>query len=911
MLFLEKIKQKIFNEKVKTNKQIETETSLKTIVEIPLKNNTNLIELIAHEKEKTVVFKAFKKLITNIQFLCVNNVSDKKVMLVTSPENNTGKSYVVANMAIGFAEIGKKVLIIDADMFAGRQDKIFNIPNNLGLSNYLSGLDSNGVEINEFLSKFINETAIKNINLITAGTVPPNPAELLASSKLPELIKDAKVFFDVILIDSSEVLNKTEALILTRNVNSTIIVVEKGKTAIEDLENAKKDIQNVGGKILGVVLNKVKLPKEKKSKAQRKEDFIKFKLKIKEKINFAIEKIKIRINKINQKLLEEAKEQKAIETNKIVGNEKIDEISSDLNNIKSASNLKNEIIENDTNKKISFSEILKNIKLPEKKEDNNNLEDKIESKITESKIAENKFEDNINEYIKKENKDNAELELEEKIDDTIIEEQIEEESNIIMQQLQMADIEQQNQEGNLAEEKENSENNVSIVLKIKKSVLEKFELIKSKFIENKPIKEQKDNENKAKATIHKYVEITKEKASALYSNCKEFCIKKYNYFKDINKKSEKENNINKEKIESKENLDNLEKVENKETEITSEKKEILDDSIKNEKMLLIIVDAENGYCRIFSKEYFGEKLVRGLDKNAGYVKAHYSMKNLRRKEQYFIERYQITEAQAKRIDPLIYDILKDYDEYQWLERKIPSDKAENYVLALSKEFEKEAEEAEKQYNVRCQRLRKSELEKSELDIEYKLDNLWKTTKLNVFDKVQLNRLAKFYEIEATMKNDSEIIKSKKTKKFYTDIITGAEERLEKANKEDREKEESEKQVIEEDKKIKQEELKFEQQQFELEKRAAQERIRLEQENIRAEKKAEQDRIKEEKRKEREIERIEKKEESLRRRKEKQKQKEEAKFQKEREKVKQREEAKIEEELLVDNLYPKTKHNKNL
>ena len=285
MLFLEK---KVFNEKIKSSSDIETEISLKTIAEIPLKENKNMTtKLISSESEEMLIKKAFKNLRTNIQFLCVNNIADKKVILVTSAREEEGKSFVAANLAVSFAEIGKKVLIIDGDMIKGKQDKIFNIPNNLGLSNYLSSLDSNGAEINEFLSKFINETAVKNVNLITAGTVPPNPSEILALPKLQELLKDAKVFFDIIIIDAGGVLDKTEALILTRSVNSTILVASSKETEIDDLNDAKKDIQNVGGKIIGVVLNKVKIKKAKKTKAQRKEEFNKFKLKVKEKFCMA------------------------------------------------------------------------------------------------------------------------------------------------------------------------------------------------------------------------------------------------------------------------------------------------------------------------------------------------------------------------------------------------------------------------------------------------------------------------------------------------------------------------------------------------------------------------------------------------------------------------------------------------
>ena len=852
MLFLEKLKQILFNEKIKSSKQIETEISLKTITEIPLRKNENSIELINFESEKTGSYKAFKKLITNIQFLCVNKIIDKKVMLVTSPEKEVGKSYVVANIATSFAEIGKKVLIIDADLENGRQDKIFNVPNNLGLSNYLSNIDSNGVEINEFLSKYINETAVKNVNLITSGIVPPNPAELLALPKFQELLKDAKVFFDIIIIDSAEVLERTEALLLAKEVNSTLIVVSQIKSSLESLSKAKKDIQNVGGNILGVILNEVKIKREKKTKKQRQEEFSKFKLKVKYKINETIEKIKKKLQDTNQKLLEEPKKEET-EIKQEVSNiveEKVENNKEEKNEILKQ---EKEDIVKEKNIKKYFVEILRNIRKSDKQEDKNK-----ESKEEKSKKEITDIDNN---------------------------------------QLSMFQEEKEKEEVKVEKDENQAEENTILfkekVINLKNNVIEKLKTLKTNFSEK--------------------TKSIKEKTIVTYNKSKDFCINKFNNFK--NKKLEKKESEEKETVIVEEKNDEKTDSTSEDQKNFEEPKVVVenlkDDSLINDKMVLVVVDAENGYCRVFSKDYFTEKLVRGFDKKARYIKAHYSKKNLKRKQEYFIDRYQITEAQSKTIDALIYDTLKDYDEYLWVERKMPSDKAENYALCISKEYEKESNETDKEFYIRCQRKRKFELEESNLEIVYKLDKIWKTNKINIFDKIQLNRFAKIYEIENSMKNDSEIQKNQKAKEFYDDIISGAERRLEKANKEDKKREETEKQVIEEDRKIKQEQLKLEQHQFEMEKRAAQERIKLEQENVKAEKRAEAERLKEEKRKEREIEKIEKKEENIRRKKEKQKQKEDAKFQKELEKVKQREEAKLEEELLVDNLYPKTKHNKNL
>lgn len=844
MLFLEKIEKILSNGKIKLGSDVEIETSLKTIAEIPLKENGNT-KLISSENQELLITKAFKNLRTNIQFLCVNNQADKKVMLVTSARADEGKSFVTANLAVSFAEIGKKVLIIDGDMTNGKQDKIFNIPNNLGLSNYLSNLDFNGVEINEFLSKFINETAVKNVNLITSGTIPPNPAELLASPRLQELIKDAKVFFDIIIIDAGEILEKTEALILARSVNSVILVASSKETKIEDLENAKKDIQNIGGKIIGAVLNKVKMKKIRKTKAERKNEFNKFKLRIKEKINITIETIKRKIQDANRKLLEEAKIEEIVETK----TELIEEVPVQTNKVEEVIEIKEEKIEDDTNKiEIDL----------DKKENNIKILDKIKKYIPIEK--------------KKDNKEVEENKTEE---------------NIEGNQLSMFQ--------EIPQETTNNEDAKKTVIEksreIKEKVLEKFKTAKTVFLE----KTAKIKENTQKN----------------YNKIKEKIIDKYNEIKNKNTEPVITNEVIEENQEI--NTTIVEDVElnqeaNEQLEIEKKPEEKI---VENEKMVLIVVDAEKGYCRVFSKEYFTEKSIRGIDKSDNTFRAQYSSKELNLKKEYFIDKYQLTIAQAQRIDPLIYNTLSDYDRYLWEARAIFSNKAENYALAIAKDFEMQSDELEKEHLLRSQRLRKAELNNADLEVLYKLDNLWKTRKINIFDKFNLNKFAKIYEIENAMKNDAEITRFENSKRFYTEIIEGAEKRLENANEAERQKEETERLAIEEDRKIKQEELKLEQQQFEIEKREAQERIKIEQENVKAEKRAEQERLKEEKRKEKETEKAERKEEYLKRKLEKQKKKEEAKIQKELEKAKQREEAKIEEELLEDNLYPKTKHNKNL
>ena len=136
------------------------------------KKKLNIKNIRAHKSE------IFKVLMTNIQFVNANHLQSKSI-LITSSNAMEGKTYVATNLAIEFAKAGKKVILIDADMRKGRIAKIFNLPNDLGFSNYLSHLDSNGNVIHEIITRFINDTEIKNLSVITSGNIPPNPVELL------------------------------------------------------------------------------------------------------------------------------------------------------------------------------------------------------------------------------------------------------------------------------------------------------------------------------------------------------------------------------------------------------------------------------------------------------------------------------------------------------------------------------------------------------------------------------------------------------------------------------------------------------------------------------------------------------------------------------------------------------------
>lgn len=209
-------------------------------------------ELIAHEDPKSHVSELFRTLRTNVQFM--NSNKKLKTLLVTSTIPGEGKTWISSNLAITFAQADKKVVLIDADMRKCCLHNIFKVASCPGLSNYLSGYNENSSG-EENLNEYLRETEVPNLYVIPAGNVPPNPSELLASSKMSTLIGKLKELCDLIIIDGTPSKLVTDAIILSRLVDSTIIVSGHNKAKKEDLSKVVRDIKNVGGNIAGVVYN--------------------------------------------------------------------------------------------------------------------------------------------------------------------------------------------------------------------------------------------------------------------------------------------------------------------------------------------------------------------------------------------------------------------------------------------------------------------------------------------------------------------------------------------------------------------------------------------------------------------------------------------------------------------------------
>lgn len=219
-----------------------------TVLKGDIKSKRLGSELIVEQSPKAIVSENVKSLRTNLQFTVIDK--DLETILVTSTNAGEGKSFISANLATSFAQAGKKVLLVDCDLRKGRLHRLFGIPNTGGLSNLLTGdLRS--------LGKFVHATKVKNLDLITCGTYPPNPSELLASQKNKRLIKILVDHYDIVIFDGAPIGGLTDSVILSSLMDETLLVVKDGNTAKGDLASAKDALNKVGARVAGIVFNMV------------------------------------------------------------------------------------------------------------------------------------------------------------------------------------------------------------------------------------------------------------------------------------------------------------------------------------------------------------------------------------------------------------------------------------------------------------------------------------------------------------------------------------------------------------------------------------------------------------------------------------------------------------------------------
>lgn len=209
-------------------------------------------KVITFTNPRSYVAEQFRTLRTNINFSSAD--SDIRSLVVTSAAPSEGKSTASANLAVVFAQEGKRVLLIDGDMRKPTTHYTFHMGNTQGLSSVLT----RQIQVGEA----IRQTEIERLDLLTCGPIPPNPAELLASKSMDGLIEQLKQSYDLIIFDAPPVLSVTDGQILSNKCEGTILVVNSGSTEKEMAVKAKDAIISSNGRLIGAILNNFILPKD-------------------------------------------------------------------------------------------------------------------------------------------------------------------------------------------------------------------------------------------------------------------------------------------------------------------------------------------------------------------------------------------------------------------------------------------------------------------------------------------------------------------------------------------------------------------------------------------------------------------------------------------------------------------------
>ena len=213
--------------------------------------STNNSSLITYYDSKSPISEAYRTLRTNIQFSSFDEPI--RVVMVASANPGEGKSTTASNLAVTYAQEGKRVLLIDGDMRKPSVYQVFSVSNRVGLSTVVSGQCR--------WQDAIQETMIDSLSVLPSGPIPPNPSELLSSQSMKNTLEELKAAYDIIIFDTPPVLAVTDSLIISSLCQGVLLVVQAGKVKSDMVRKAKANLEHVHARILGVVLNNMKSKK--------------------------------------------------------------------------------------------------------------------------------------------------------------------------------------------------------------------------------------------------------------------------------------------------------------------------------------------------------------------------------------------------------------------------------------------------------------------------------------------------------------------------------------------------------------------------------------------------------------------------------------------------------------------------
>jgi capsular exopolysaccharide synthesis family protein len=208
------------------------------------------VELISWQHRPSFMAEAFRNVLTSILFIG-DNGNSPRLLVFTSPASGDGKTTVVSNLGIALAEIGRKVLIIDADLRRPRQHRIFDVPNEAGLSTLLKSQEAKP----DAFAGLVQATTVPGLSLLPSGPATEAAANLLYSPRLTELLASAKKAYDMVLLDTPPMLQMTDARVLGRMTDAVILVARAEQTTRDALTAATQRLSEDRIQVLGTILN--------------------------------------------------------------------------------------------------------------------------------------------------------------------------------------------------------------------------------------------------------------------------------------------------------------------------------------------------------------------------------------------------------------------------------------------------------------------------------------------------------------------------------------------------------------------------------------------------------------------------------------------------------------------------------
>jgi protein-tyrosine kinase len=204
--------------------------------------------------ELVIAYKPFharaeelRALRTQLLIRLSNSGAKHRMLAVVSPGRGEGRSYVTANLAVAFSQLGERTLLIDADLRRPRLHKIFDVPDRIGLSAILSGRASR--------SAIVPVSRFGTLSLLPAGAIPPNPQELLSGPALAMFLQEVRGDFDIVLFDTPAAKLYADAQSVTARANSVVVLARKNLTRLADTTDLIRELSDTGARIIGTVFN--------------------------------------------------------------------------------------------------------------------------------------------------------------------------------------------------------------------------------------------------------------------------------------------------------------------------------------------------------------------------------------------------------------------------------------------------------------------------------------------------------------------------------------------------------------------------------------------------------------------------------------------------------------------------------